>query len=61
MAVPLPALQILPMHAIVLTLILGALVLLGAVALHQRDQLAKVEHRIEIERRHREHLLVEQL
>jgi hypothetical protein len=49
--------------AIVLTLMAAALVVLGAVALHQRDRLTTLEHRIEIEQRHREHLtlLVERL
>jgi len=46
-----------------LTLMLAVLVLLGAAVLHQRDRLAKLDHRIEIEKRHREHLtgLVEAL
>jgi len=52
-----------PVLALVLTFMLCALVVLGAVALHQRDRLATLEHRIEIERRHREHLtgIVERL
>jgi hypothetical protein len=49
--------------ALVLTLMVAALVVLGAIALHQRDRLATLEHRIEIEQHHREHmtLLVERL
>jgi hypothetical protein len=51
------------MLALVLTLMLAALVVLGAVALRQQDRIARLERHVEVEQRHREHLtlLVERL
>jgi hypothetical protein len=51
------------MLALVLTLMLAALVVLGAVALRQQDRIARLERQVEVEQRHREHLtlLVERL